>query len=360
MPDPKTTPPRPPPVSFREVSGRQKALVNTVIEKCDVIKVRFAKELDDSKASIESKTVENVSRVASSLRSGVGIVLKVATASARLSPRTAHAPSLTWIARGTCSNTCVRARAAGGCFITDPSPYPTRVSQGCAVESFVPGVPASRVLRKGDVIVAIDGEEVSDVNIASVLTGSDTPGSTVTISYKQPDSGDSKDVILTRLPAESFSDRKNLLELLRQMKGSARTRQDDAGALLVDKAVDLWQKMCISEEDVRTQVTEESVSLVEAAHDMMAEMGDAVEKLHSMYDLERFITEQEFLQKRVPQLEDEIQRLAPEKEHLAQEVNAKKAALHGLNQELDAAKTEVGAHTRCSSPRPLLTHCTHK
>ena len=84
MQDPKTTPPRPPPVSFREVSGRQKALVNTVIEKCDVIKVRFAKELDDSKASIESKTVENVSRVASSLRSGVGIVLKVATASARL------------------------------------------------------------------------------------------------------------------------------------------------------------------------------------------------------------------------------------------------------------------------------------
>ena len=36
----------------------------------------------------------------------------------------------------------------------------------------------------------------------------------------------------------------------------------------------------------------------------MQEMTDSVEKLHSMYDLERFITEQEFLLKRVPELED--------------------------------------------------------
>lgn len=73
------TPPRPPPVSFREVSGRQRALVANVIERCDVIKSRVSKELADLQAVIQSKTVENVSRVVSPLRSGVGIVLQVAT-----------------------------------------------------------------------------------------------------------------------------------------------------------------------------------------------------------------------------------------------------------------------------------------
>ena len=54
---------------------------------------------------------------------------------------------------------------------------------------------------------AIDGEEVSDANIAASLTGSDTPGSEVTISYKRRGSVP-KDLVLTRMPAETFSDRK--------------------------------------------------------------------------------------------------------------------------------------------------------
>jgi len=74
--------------------------VAEVIKRCDVIKTRVSKELGELQAVIQSKTVENVSRVVSPLRSGVGIVL-----------------------------------------------------QGCMVDSFVPGVPASRVLRKGDMIL---------------------------------------------------------------------------------------------------------------------------------------------------------------------------------------------------------------
>ena len=54
---------------------------------------------------------------------------------------------------------------------------------------------------------AIDGEEVSDANIAASLTGSDTPGSEVTISYKRRGSVP-KDLVLTRMPAGTFSDRK--------------------------------------------------------------------------------------------------------------------------------------------------------
>ena len=81
---------------------------------------------------------------------------------------------------------------------------------------------------------AIDGEEVSDANIAASLTGSDTPGSEVTISYKQPEAGSvPKDLVLTRMPAETFSDRKKqrasddideLLEVLGWGLGRTQTR----------------------------------------------------------------------------------------------------------------------------------------
>ena len=49
----------------------------------------------------------------------------------------------------------------------------------------------------------------------------------------------------------------------------------------------------------------------------MEELGDTVEKLHSMYDLERFITEQERLLKRVPELEEEVRRLNPREDQVA-------------------------------------------
>ena len=39
-----------PPVSFREVNERQKGLINSVMERCENLRVRFVKELDDYKA----------------------------------------------------------------------------------------------------------------------------------------------------------------------------------------------------------------------------------------------------------------------------------------------------------------------
>ena len=38
-----------PPVSFREVNGRQKALVTSVMERCQTLKVRFERDLEDFK-----------------------------------------------------------------------------------------------------------------------------------------------------------------------------------------------------------------------------------------------------------------------------------------------------------------------
>ena len=53
MATPAKTAPRAPPVSFREVSGRQKVLVNNVIERCDVLTKRFSKELSESLEEIQ-------------------------------------------------------------------------------------------------------------------------------------------------------------------------------------------------------------------------------------------------------------------------------------------------------------------
>ena len=126
------------------------------------------------------------------------------------------------------------------------------------MDFFVPGVPASRVLRKGDIIVAIDGENVNESTIASALTGSDTPGSTVKIYYRAPDTDAIKDVDLTRIATETFADRKNMLELLRQLRASAVAKQDEGARALVDSTLDLWHKMLSAEEDLRSQVEEES------------------------------------------------------------------------------------------------------
>jgi len=57
--------------------------------------------------------------------------------------------------------------------------------------------------------------------------------------------------------------------------------------------------------------------VVDSGVEMMEELGDTVEKLHSMYDLERFITEQERLLKRVPELEEEVRRLKPREDQVA-------------------------------------------
>jgi uncharacterized protein YoxC len=48
---------------------------------------------------------------------------------------------------------------------------------------------------------------------------------------------------------------------------------------------------------------------IETGFETMEEFSDSVQKLLSMYDLERFIAEQERLIKRVPELEEEVRQM---------------------------------------------------
>ena len=93
-------------------------------------KQRFARELDPNTRQV-SEYPEPISRNESSLKSAVGIVLK-----------------------------------------------------GCVIDFFLPGVPASRVLRKGDMILEIDGQPVDDTTASIALIGNDRPGSTVNLKCK--------------------------------------------------------------------------------------------------------------------------------------------------------------------------------
>ena len=56
--------------------------------------------------------------------------------------------------------------------------------------------------------------------------------------------------------------------------------------------------------------------MVDIGLEMMEEFSETVHKLHSMYDLERFIVLDERLAKRVPELEEEIRRLKPREDQV--------------------------------------------
>ena len=90
--------------SLQDVALRNKALADNSRDLSTVLKARFEKEMQDALHSIINDYPQPVTRNDSRLKSAVGIVLK-----------------------------------------------------GRFVDFFLPGVPASRVLRKGDEIVEIDG-----------------------------------------------------------------------------------------------------------------------------------------------------------------------------------------------------------
>ena len=59
---------------------------------------------------------------------------------------------------------------------------------------------------------------------------------------------------------------------------------------------------------------------IETGFETMEEFSDSVQKLLSIYDLERFIAEQERLIKRVPELEEEVRRLKPREDQLLEQI----------------------------------------
>jgi hypothetical protein len=55
------------------------------------------------------------------------------------------------------------------------------VLKGCVLECFLPAVEASRILRKGDKLIEIDGELVDENSASLALIGNDKPSTFVTL-----------------------------------------------------------------------------------------------------------------------------------------------------------------------------------
>ena len=117
------------------------------------------------------------------------------------------------------------------------------VLKGCVIECFLPGVEAGRSLRKGDTLIEIDGEVVDENSASLALIGNDKAGTFVTLKCQSAPSGvpwgnsfvqetKEKTVKLKRMPAEALTDRRNLLEYLRQLKVQATNRHDVESALV--------------------------------------------------------------------------------------------------------------------------------
>jgi hypothetical protein len=84
----------------------------------------------------------------------------------------------------------------------------------------------------------------------------------------------------------------------------------------------------------------------EICHTMIAEFGFAVGKLGSMYNLERFIVEQEHLQQRLPALEDEIRRMRPRENQLLEQAKEREKTIRDLQLRLKAVAED---HRPCNS-----------
>ena len=196
----------------RDVANAQNALLASCKDQLQIVKARFERELDPN-TRMQTEYPEAISRNESSLRSAVGIVLK-----------------------------------------------------GSVIDFFLPGVPASRMLRKGDVILEIDGQPVDYTNASTLLIGNDKPGSTVTLkckcvareglgwgsSFVQEEKV--KTVTMKRIPSEAVADRRYMLEYLRQLKVAALQRQDADASAVADKTMDLWQRMMLADNDHRTRM----------------------------------------------------------------------------------------------------------
>ena len=91
--------------------------------------------------------------------------------------------------------------------------------EGTVVNIIVPGSPsykrnaAGQCIEPGDIVVAIDGHEVTKADIIPRLRGTDMPGSTVTVSVLKRDQDEPVHFDLTRAGMRSVMNLKGM-ELL--------------------------------------------------------------------------------------------------------------------------------------------------
>ena len=130
-----------------------------------------------------------------------------------------------------------------------------RINYECSVvvvDGVMFGGPAyrSKQISKGDIILAVDGMQLytSDAILAA-LKGSEIPGTSVTLTIKNPGTNVVQDVIVQRQLTAEVADKRKMFDLFTSISSRA-TRNRDADTLKdIEQALELWTDMLVAEEE---------------------------------------------------------------------------------------------------------------
>ena len=140
-------------------------------------------------------------------------------------------PSSSWMSE--CISICsqLRKRIKQGCSMYDPETVSTPTGSrrttvgimvdGLVIDNMVIGGPAHNNghLDRGDRIIAVDSQPVSEETLPELLIGDDIPSSTVTLTVIKAGSASvQQDVVLTRMAVDSIADRCRMFDLFASMK----------------------------------------------------------------------------------------------------------------------------------------------
>lgn len=144
---------------------------------------------------------------------------------------------------------------------------------GLTIEDMVVGGPAfnSQELERGDTLLAVDGQVVSEATIAEAILGSDVPGTAVRLTVARGAHGKRRDVILTRMSTRSIADNVRMFELFTSLKTRAFQWQDVTALAHLDDCISLWTQMLIADADHDRAVVHNVLRFQRAAH---AQIGD--------------------------------------------------------------------------------------
>ena len=158
--------------------------------------------------------------------------------------------------------------------------------KGVYIDNIVFGGPAynSEVLKKGDKILKVDGNEVTAENVTHAMVGCDLAGSLVSLEIKRPGAGNSQAVTLTRMATEAIADRRAMFELFTTAKNRANHHDDKTTAALIDKAIILWTKMLDEDAEHDRKIADNVISMQSQGSSIICELSKQLESMHTMFE----------------------------------------------------------------------------
>eukprot|EP00960_Hanusia_phi_P049342 759506-Hanusia_phi.AAC.4 len=177
------------------------------------------------------------------------------------------------------------------------------------VDGMLIGGPAynSKMLRKGDKIVKVDGIEVSMDNLQEVLVGDDVPGSEVILTVEKQDLMEIVEVTLRRVARTEMAERIELFECFADIKENAIVRDNKEIIFYVDNCVCKFTNV-LMEQNVRDQHI--SSNLKKLKNRSLELISQLLQEIHLFKSWPRILNEFEksnvALRHEIQELEDEI------------------------------------------------------